>query len=51
MIELRNAGINDLYVGVESGWNEVLEHINKGHSIAEGIQQFGKKALTAAFAR
>ena len=42
LIELRNLGINDLYVGVESGWDEVLEHINKGHSVAEATQQLDR---------
>lgn len=42
LIELRNIGINDLYVGVESGWNEILEHINKGHSIAEATHQLNR---------
>ena len=42
LIELRNLGIYDLYVGVESGWDEVLEHINKGHSVAEATQQLDR---------
>jgi len=39
LIELRNLGINDLYVGVESGWDKVLERINKGHTVAEARNQ------------
>ena len=39
LIELRNLGINDLYVGVESGWDKVLERINKGHTVAEAKTQ------------
>ena len=42
LIELKNAGINDLYVGVESGWDEVLERINKGHSVAEARHQLNR---------
>lgn len=42
LIELRNLGINDLYVGVESGWNEVLERINKGHTMAEARHQLDR---------
>ena len=40
--ELRDIGINDLYVGVESGWNEVLGHINKGHTVAEAKRQLDR---------
>ncbi len=39
LMELSNLGINDLYVGVESGWNQVLERINKGHTVAEAKHQ------------
>ena len=39
LIELRNLGIDDLYVGVESGWNKVLERIDKGHTVAEARKQ------------
>ncbi len=42
LIELRNLGINDLYVGVESGWDKVLEHINKGHTVAEARDQLDR---------
>ena len=42
LIELRNLGINDLYVGVESGWDKVLEHINKGHTVAEARHQLDR---------
>ncbi len=33
--ELKNLGINDLYVGVESGWDQVVARINKGHTVAQ----------------
>ena len=39
LAELRDLGINDLYVGVESGWNEVLERIGKGHTADEAKHQ------------
>jgi radical SAM superfamily enzyme YgiQ (UPF0313 family) len=42
LVELRNLGINDLYVGVESGWDEVLDHINKGHTVAEAKHQLDR---------
>lgn len=32
---LKKLGINDLYVGVESGWDKVLRHINKGNTVTE----------------
>lgn len=37
--ELRVLGINDLYVGIESGCDEVLAHIQKGHTVKEAIEQ------------
>ena len=40
--ELRDIGINDLYVGVESGWNAVLEKINKGHAMADANHQLDR---------
>ncbi len=40
--ELKEIGINDLYVGVESGWDRVLDHINKGHTVAEAQQQLDR---------
>jgi radical SAM superfamily enzyme YgiQ (UPF0313 family) len=42
LAELCNLGINDLYVGVESGWDRVLEHINKGHTVAEAREQLAR---------
>ena len=39
---LRRMGINDLYVGIESGWDEVLKRIRKGHTISEANQQIGR---------
>ncbi|UCE62703.1 MAG: radical SAM protein [Nitrospirota bacterium] len=40
--DLRRLGINDLYVGVESGWDEVLARINKGHTVAEAKHQLDR---------
>ena len=37
--ELKELGINDLYVGVESGVEEVITHINKGHTVQEAKEQ------------
>jgi radical SAM superfamily enzyme YgiQ (UPF0313 family) len=42
LAELRNLGIDDLYVGVESGWDNVLERINKGHTAAEARKQLAR---------
>ena len=36
---LKEAGINDLYIGVECGSNEVLEKLNKGYSADETREQ------------
>jgi len=33
--ELKDLGINDLYIGVESGSDTVLSNINKGNTVAE----------------
>ncbi len=40
--ELKNLGINDLYVGVESGWDQVIAHINKGHTADEARHQLDR---------
>jgi len=39
---LRAVCIDDLYVGVESGWDEVLAHLNKGHTVAEAKHQLDR---------
>ena len=36
---LAEAGINDLNVGVESGYDPALEHMNKGYTSAEALEQ------------
>ena len=42
LAELKQMGINDLYVGVESGWDHVLGNINKGHTAAEAKHQLDR---------
>ena len=39
---LRSLGINDLYVGVESGWDQVIARINKGHTVDEARHQLDR---------
>ena len=36
---LKEAGVNDLYIGVECGLNDVLEKLNKGYSANETKEQ------------
>ncbi len=42
LAELHDHGINDLYVGVESGWDKVLQGINKGHTVTEARHQLDR---------
>ena len=37
--ELKSLGINDLYIGVETGFDESLKHINKGNTSKEALDQ------------
>ena len=39
---LRETGINDLYVGVESGLDDVLLDVKKGHTVADAVTQLGR---------
>lgn len=39
LLELRAIGVNDLYVGVESGLEEAVANIRKGHTIEEAKEQ------------
>lgn len=39
---LREAGIDDLYVGVESGLDDVLLDVRKGHTVADAVTQLGR---------
>ena len=36
---LRALGINDLYIGVETGYDQALKHINKGNTAKEAANQ------------
>ena len=36
---LRELGVNDLYIGYESGLDDVLESMNKGHTVEDAITQ------------
>ena len=36
---LKDLGVNDLYIGYESGLDDVLEFMNKGTSLADSIEQ------------
>ncbi|WP_068471927.1 radical SAM protein [Saccharicrinis aurantiacus] len=39
LIELRNMRINDLWVGLESGSDQVIKHLNKGHTSNNAYEQ------------
>lgn len=39
LLTLQQIGINDLYVGLETGDDSVLTQINKGHTLAEAREQ------------
>ncbi len=40
--ELKDKGINDLYVGIESGLDDVLADVKKGHTVEEAITQLNR---------
>ena len=42
LVELRDIGINDLYVGIESGLDDVLISIRKGHLVSDAILQLNR---------
>lgn len=44
LLQLRKLGINELWVGVESGDDEVLRHLRKGHSIKDAQEQLTRLA-------
>ncbi len=48
LLKLREAGLDILYLGVESGNDELLKQVDKGATRAE-ILEAGKKALAAGF--
>lgn len=35
LIRLKNLGVNDLYVGIESGLDDVLSYLNKGNTVED----------------
>ena len=39
LITLRDAGYNDLYIGIESGMDSILRHVKKGHTVAQAEEQ------------
>ncbi len=39
LLRLREAGVNDLYLGLESGLDDVLSSLNKGFSLADSREQ------------
>ncbi|WP_282016098.1 radical SAM protein [Marinifilum flexuosum] len=43
--ELKNCGINDLWVGVESGWNTVILDINKGYTVEEAKTELSRLSI------
>ncbi len=48
LLEIRQAGLKILYLGVESGNEEILKEINKGVTASE-MEEAGRKALEAGF--
>ncbi|GBF34951.1 oxygen-independent coproporphyrinogen III oxidase [Desulfocucumis palustris] len=48
LLEIRKAGLKILYLGVESGNENILKEINKGVTVAE-MEEAGRKALEAGF--
>ena len=39
LIRLKELGVNDLYIGYESGLDDVLASMNKGHTIEDAVTQ------------
>lgn len=39
LIRLRDLGVNDLYVGHESGVEDVVAYVNKGHTVVDSYEQ------------
>ncbi len=42
LLEIRKMRINDLWMGIETGLDESLRYINKGHTLDEAIEQVGR---------
>lgn len=39
LIKLKNLGVNDLYIGHESGVEDIIESINKGHTVQDSYEE------------
>lgn len=39
LLRLKELGVNDLYIGYECALDDVLESMNKGHTVADAIEQ------------
>ncbi len=39
LLRLKELGVNDLYIGYECGLDDVLQSMNKGHTVSEAIEQ------------
>lgn len=42
LIRLKKLGINDLYVGIESGLDDVLVDVRKGHTVNDAVIQLNR---------
>lgn len=42
LVRLRKLGINDLYVGIESGLDDVLAAVRKGHTVHDAVTQLNR---------
>lgn len=42
LIQLKKLGINDLYVGIESGLDDVLVDVRKGHTVNDAVIQLNR---------
>ncbi len=42
LIRLKELGINDLYVGIESGLDDVLADVKKGHTVKDAVTQLNR---------
>lgn len=42
LVTLRKLGINDLYVGIESGLDNVLAAVRKGHTVHDAVTQLNR---------
>lgn len=42
LVRLKELGINDLYVGIESGLDDVLDAVRKGHTLHDAVTQLNR---------